>query len=176
MTRVRPAGDGDAQVVAAMRLAYVEERFPSHRKYGAETIVEDALGERAAYRCLVAERGGALVGFVAWEPTYDLNHGMRGGNVIGLFVAPALRGRGIALELVVAAAADVAASGGVFLHGGAYERTGPVGRVYERIAVGFDSAECFVGGRAFRRLAELDGAGAREILRRLPDRSENHEP
>jgi hypothetical protein len=64
----------------------------------------------------------------------------------------------------------------VFLHGGAYERSGPVGRVYERIAIGFDSAECFVGGRAFRSIAALAGASAREILRGLPDRSENHQP
>jgi GNAT superfamily N-acetyltransferase len=176
MRRVRAATSDDAHPIAALRLAYVEERFPSHRKYGADTILADALGEHAVVSLLVAERDATLVGFLAWMPTYDLQHGTRGGTVIGLYVVPALRGLGIALELVAAAAAAVQAAGGSFLHGGAYDRNGPVGRVYERIAIGFDSAECFLGGRAFRRVAALAGERARDILRGLPDRSENREP
>jgi len=176
MSRVRAATPADCDALAALRLAYVEERFPSHRKYGADTILADAFGPGAAYSLLVAERAEQLVGFLAWGPTYDLNHGMRGGAVCGLFVVPSMRGHGIVLELVAAAAAAVAEAGGVFLHGGAYERSGPVGRVYERIAIGFDSAECFIGGRAFRSIVALAGGSARDILRGLPDRSQNHEP
>ena len=89
---------------------------------------------------------------------------------------PARRGLGLALGLVAAVCALTRRDGGSYLQGTSFDRASAVGRFYERIAVAFDSAECHCSGRAFRRLAELDGQPPRTIVRGLPLKTWNYEP
>jgi len=49
-------------------------------------------------------------------------------------------------------------------------------RLYERIAMSFEGADCIVGGRAFRVLADLSGRPIRELVRGLPKKEWNYEP
>ncbi|HBE36614.1 MAG TPA: hypothetical protein DD990_36335, partial [Cyanobacteria bacterium UBA11368] len=94
---------------------------------------------------------------------------IKGGEVIDLFVCREHRGRGVAIKLLVAVANEIQKRGGVYIKGQAVD--GSAERLYQRCAWCFTAPECFVSGRAFRRLAELSGKGVREIVRGLPEQS-----
>ena len=138
----------------------------------AAALHTDALGQKCAVQLALGE-DGAVVGFVAWTPSYDLHHCVAGVDILDLYVVPRMRSRGVALLLACAVAADEVDRGklymkGTFLEGGAGLR------LYRRFAV-CDGGGCIVVGRAFRRLAELAGRPVREIARSLPARSWNYE-
>ena len=96
-----------------------------------------------------------------------------GGEVLDLQVAPEHRRRGVAALLIVAVCKEMFAVGGRFLRGGALD-SGPsiacTADLFPRSAMTRHS-----GGRAFRRLAELGGASARELVRSLPKKAWNFE-
>ena len=175
-TRVRAAVPDDAPAVASLVAAYLAERHPGHPGTPAATLARDVLSGASGHRVLVAERGGSLSGSVAWDRVYDLHWAKAGIQIADLYVVPERRGGGTALRLLLAACADAGAEGAAFVRGAAYERGSRTGRLYERLAVGFDSAECHCGGRAFRTLAGLAGLAPRDAVRRLPPREWNHEP
>jgi GNAT superfamily N-acetyltransferase len=107
-------------------------------------------------------------------PSYDLHHCVAGAEVLDLYVAPEARGRGLALALACAVAAAVAQDGGTYLKGGAVER-GTGRRLYAKLAVCWPSGDCYVSGRAFRRLAALAGQPLRTMIRGLPPMAWNYE-
>lgn len=104
---------------------------------------------------------------------YDLHWASRGAQIADLYAVPARRGHGVALALVAAVCAEARAEGARFVRGASYDRASPTGRLYERIAVGHDSAECHCAGRAFRHLADLHGSRVRNNVRLLPPREWN---
>lgn len=76
---------------------------------------------------------------------------------------------------LAAVANRVRERGGTFVKGQAVEHAG-LRETYERVAMAFPGADCIVGGRAFRVLADLDGQAPRAMVRGLPDRAWNFEP
>lgn len=171
----RFATPSDAGEIARLLAAYVAERFPGHPGTPAAQLREEMRRDHGQ-RLVVAEREGAMIGFVAWDRVYDLHWAASGALVADLYVEPGSRGHGVALALVAGVCAASSAEGGSFLRGGAYERSSPTGRFYERFAIGHDSAECHCGGRAFRHLADLHGSSLRAIARSLPSPAWNYEP
>lgn len=175
MMQIRPATLDDAEALAAILAEYLAEMGLGHPGSTPEELRRDVLSGGAGQRVLLAERGGRLIGLIAWDRAYDMHWAARGAQIADLYVEPASRGHGAALALVTALCAQARRDGAVFLRGDGYDRGSRTGRFYERIAVGFDSAECSCGGRAFRRLAELHGQPIRTILRNLPPREWNFE-
>ena len=173
---IRPARAGDGNTLATLLTAYLAEQFPGHVGTSAAALERDVLSGASGLRVLLAEARGQPIGFIAWHRVYDLHWGKGGAQVADLYVAPAHRGLGLALGLAAAVCATTEREGGSYLQGGAFDRASAVGRFYERIAVAFDSAECHCSGRAFRRLAELDGQPPRTIVRGLPPKAWNYEP
>ena len=173
---VRPATPEDAEGLARMLAAYLAEGFPDHPGMDAARLRDEVLADPHGQRVVVAERGGELVGFMSWHPVYDMHWGASGATIADLYVEPASRGHGVALALTVEVCAIARAEGGSFLRGGSYDRSSPTGRFYERFAIGYDSAECHCGGRAFRELADLRGRSPREAARALPPREWNFQP
>jgi hypothetical protein len=92
-----------------------------------------------------------------------------------ILVVPASRGRGVAPALVCTVAAEILQRGRTYVKGQAGDNR-TVQRLYARFAMGFPGADYIVGGRAFRRLAELAGRSARVVARSLPEKSWNYEP
>ena len=173
---IRPARPGDGDALAGLLAAYLTEQFPGHPGTSAAALEQDVLSGTSGLRVLLAEADGEPAGFIAWHRVYDMHWSKQGAQVADLYVIPGRRGFGHALALVAAVCATSARDGATYLQGGAFDRTSPIGRFYERIAVAFDSAECYCSGRAFRRLAELHGQPRREIVRELPPKSWNYEP
>jgi GNAT superfamily N-acetyltransferase len=181
MITTRLATAGDIPSLVSMLTAFMKEAFDRPWSGSPEALARDGLGQR--FQMMAAVAGSApdralednLVGFAAWQPHYDLHHCLWGGEVIDMYVGRRERGRGVALVLLASIAAHVREGGGSFVMGQSVPDP-RVQRMYERLAVSFPGASCYVGGRAFRALAELRGAAPRTIARGLPDRAWNHEP
>ncbi len=170
---VRAATIADVGVIASLLRDYMKETFGAPWYGSPEALVEEIRGSRL--RFVIAETSGeGIVAFAAWQSTYDLHHCVSGAEVIDLYVAPGKRGRAVSLLLLVEVAAQVAKVGGKFIKGQAIPKPG-VRELYDRIAMSFPGADCIVGGRAFRALAELSGRSPRHVVAHLPDRAWNHE-
>lgn len=165
----------DADSIAALLADYMAEQGLGHPGSTADEIRRDALSGASGQRIAVAERDGHIVAFAAWDRIYDMHWAARGVQIADLYVEPASRGHGVALALLAAVCAEGRANGAVFLRGHSYDRAAATGRFYERIAIGFDTAECNCAGRAFRHLAEMHGQPVRAIIRSLPRREWNFE-
>jgi GNAT superfamily N-acetyltransferase len=165
---IRLAVPEDAAALERMIHEYLHESYLGHLGTPAATLRHDVLAGATTQRVLIAEHPNGLAGFVAWDGVYDLHWAARGAQVADLYVIPAARGLGVALELLASLCSVVAGEGGVFVRGGAYDR--PSTRAfYSRVAVVEPSTgETHLSARAFRQLAALGGLPARAIARALP--------
>jgi GNAT superfamily N-acetyltransferase len=152
--------------------AYMHEAYGVEWMGSNEALQKEAIGQKCTVELAWAAEG-ALIGFLAWIPSYDLHHCIAGVDILDLYIVPPRRGRGIALQLACALAAEELRRGALYMRGTAIE-TGSGLRLYSRFGA-CDPTGCIVSGRAFRRLAELAGRPVREIVRSLPERSWNYE-
>jgi len=173
MLQIRKAESEDAATLAKLHADYIRESFPEHRGSTEEEIREDLLSGKQGIRVLMALKSGQPVGFLTWDHVYDSHWASSAGEINDLYVCPDKRGEGIAVALIAQMAADVRAEGGKFIRGRAYDRNSPVGHLYERLAVGHDSAECHLSSDAFEEMAKLAGLPVREIARRAPPKAWN---
>ena len=170
---IRPAIPADIPKLSELLNVYMQETFQKAWGGNPQQLKQDCFG--AEFEMLVAETlEGEAIAFAAWKTSYDLHWCIKGGEVIDLFVCREHRTRGVAMKLLVAVANEIQKRGGVYIKGQAVNGTAE--RLYQRCAWCFTAAECFVSGRAFRRLAELSGKEVREIVRGLPEQSWNYEP
>jgi GNAT superfamily N-acetyltransferase len=113
---VRRADTSDVQDVVVLIRAYARELFEREATVTPEALLADGFGSVLEF--FVVESGsGALAGFAAWEKTYDVISGRRGGALLGLYVERNLRRRGTGQALISAVANEARAMGGVFLVG-----------------------------------------------------------
>lgn len=145
---VRLATLDDADALAALAADYMAELGLGHPGSTADELRRDVLSGASGQRVVVAEREGRVAGFAAWDRVYDMHWAAGGVLIAGLYVEPGSRGHGVALAMLAAVCAEGRAEGARFLRGASYDRASAIGRFYERIAVGMDSAECHCGGRA----------------------------
>ena len=170
---VRAAEQSDVSALVQLLLAYMQETFGSAWEGSTEALRRDGFGRE--FENLIAVRGDSrVIGFAAWTKSYDLHHCVTGGCILDLFVSPEFRGRGVASALVCSVAAEILRRGGRYVKGQAVNSRA-IQRLYSRFAVCFPGADCIVGGRAFRRVAELAGQSARVAARSLPEKSWNYE-
>ena len=174
--KIRPAAGDDAPALSRLLTAYLAEQFPGHPGTSPEVLEREVLHDDSGQRVLLAVREEVPIGFIGWHRVYDLHWGKGGVQIADLYVSPDHRGHGIALALVAAVCAAGREVGARYLTGGAYDRSSPIGRFYERIAVAFDSAECHLAGAAFRHIAELHGRPPREMTAALPPKEWNFLP
>ena len=170
---IRYAIPADIPQLCQLLDMYMQETF--QRAWGGtpQRLEQDGFG--VELEMVLAETPEQeAIAFAAWKKAYDLHVCLKGGEVIDLFVCAEHRGRGIALNLLLAVASDIQKHGGVYIKGQAVDSRSE--RLYQRCARCFQEADCCVSGRAFRRLTELSGKGLREIVRGLPEQSWNFEP
>jgi GNAT superfamily N-acetyltransferase len=171
---VRAAKQSDVPALAQLLEAYMRETFKVSWRGSAEALRRDGFGRE--FETHVAVTGdGRVIGFAAWTKSYDLHHCLAGGYILDLYITPASRGRGVAHALVCMVAAEIRQRGGTYVKGQGVDSRA-VQRLYARFAMCFPGADYVVGGRAFRRLAELEGCSARVAVRSLPKKSWNYEP
>jgi GNAT superfamily N-acetyltransferase len=171
---IRLATPDDTLVLGGLLEAFVHDAF-GKAWGGSRQKLAQGLAAGLCEVSLAVRPGAGSVGFAAWERSYDLHHCVAGGHLIDMFVRPAHRGWGVALALVADVAARVRDRGGCYLRGQAVPIPA-VEHLYDRVGVLFPGAECNVGGRAFRAVADLAGVPAREAARRLPPKEWNYDP
>lgn len=98
----------------------------------------------------------------------------RGAQIADLYVLPASRGRGLALQLLASCCSFAQAAGGAFIRGGAYDQRA-VRRLYSRFAIVMPNGDAYCAGRAFRHMARLSDRDARSLAKSLPKPSWNFE-
>jgi GNAT superfamily N-acetyltransferase len=172
MYLIREASPGDVRTIADLLRAYMLETYQEEWRGTVEALLRDAFGMR--FRVLTAVLAEEAVGFLAWETAYDLHHCLSGGHILDLYVCPRHRARGIAAQLIAAAAGIVHSDGGAFIKGGAVE-SGSGSRLYARFAPAFGN-DYILGGKAFRHLAERSSLPMKELVRSMPKMEWNFEP
>lgn len=165
MLTIRKAVPADIPELERMIADFVKGHPAEHHPRSTQALHAAYFGPNPVTHLLVAERNGKLVGMVQWALIHDMFWGMFGARTEWLYVKPQCRGSGIAAALVARVCADAKAAGAEFLQGGGGE--GP-SKLYERVAIGMDSRDCFLSGKAFQVFAKLDGLPPRDIVRQLP--------
>ena len=165
MLVIRDANENDIPAIASMVADFVKGHPAENHRRPSEALRAAYFGERPVAHILIASRHGQIVGMAQWTLVYDMFWGMFGAEAAWLYVRPDRRGSGIVAALIARLCAQAAAAGAEFLHGGGGD--GP-SRLYERVAIGHQSRDCYVSGKAFQVFAQLDGLPPREIVRGLP--------
>jgi GNAT superfamily N-acetyltransferase len=165
----RPATREDVPELATLLEAYMDETFNMPWAGSPEALARDAFGDHCRFMLAVS---GRLVGFVAYQPMYDLYHCRPGVEVIDLYVVPESRSHAVAIRLL-AAIADVTQRNGARFMAGQGVTTGTMPRLLRRFAHGFPGLHCYLSGRGFRAAC---GARNRDLIRMLPPREWSLEP
>ena len=171
---VRLADARDAVVLAQLLRSYLDEGYPDHAGSTADELRRDVFGASGRQHVLLLESKGTTIGFLAWDEVYDMHWAMRGAQIADVYVVPAARGLGAALLLIARACQEARVVGGSFLRGGAYDRDS-TRKFFLRVAVVAASGDTHLSGRAFRHLAEFQGASVRQLLEHLPPVHWNYE-
>jgi GNAT superfamily N-acetyltransferase len=162
---IRDARPDDIPVIEEMVEDFVKGHPAEHHPRSSEALRQAYFGERPVAHLLLAERDGAIVGMGQWLLVHDMFWGMFCARAEWLYVRPRCRGSGIVAAIVAAICGQARRAGAQFLLGGGGE--GP-SKLYERVAIGMASRDCFLSGKAFQVMAGLEGLPIREIVRGLP--------
>ena len=155
MITVRPAGLGDADVIARMAraLSIADGGRPS--RFSAESFRRDGFGADAAFSAIVAELDGASVGYAIHYPGYDTDSATRGIYLADLYVDETHRRLGVGSALVAALAAAARSDGARWMFWSVLKRNRGARRFYKKIAPELkDVIVCAAFGRRFDALAD----------------------
>ena len=117
--RVRPARLGDAAILAEMANDLNDYVGIHGRPFTPERIRVDGFGPQPAFTPWVAERDGAVVGYVFFTLGYNTDLAARSMWLHDIFVIPGWRGRGVGHALMSALATET-------VRVGAFPRPSPV--------------------------------------------------
>lgn len=154
---IRPARPEDVPTLHRQIGAFAAFEKLSHAfTVDQATLLRDGFGDEPRFHALIAESGGANVGFLLYYPYYASTfRGVSGLFVEDLWVEPAERGRGIARALMAEVARIARGQGRMALGLSALDWNENARRLYRTI--GFAEIEGWVGyrltGEAFSRLA-----------------------
>jgi ribosomal protein S18 acetylase RimI-like enzyme len=109
--RVRRARFADAPAIIAMANALNRHEGKPPTPLTEESLRLHMLGRRRILTCLIAERDRAVAGYVAYQPSFDMETGSTGLYMSDLFVWDAARRYGAGRELMGALAREALRNG-----------------------------------------------------------------
>lgn len=110
MIRMLEERDADRVADMAAKLSAHEGMPPP--PFGPEDVVKYGFGDMKRFEGLVAEAGGALIGYTLFINSFNIGLGTPGTHMLDLFVEKSARGSGAGRGLVAALAAETIARGG----------------------------------------------------------------
>jgi GNAT superfamily N-acetyltransferase len=151
---VRPARPDEAAILAEMANDLNDHVGIHGRPFTAERVRADGFGPRAAFTPLVAERDGAVVGYVFFSAGYNTDIAARAMWLHDIFVMPSARGKGVGHALMAAVASETVRQGGGSLEWGVHSANAGALEFYKRLgAVGDEARIMGVTGDRLRALA-----------------------
>ena len=151
---IRRARPRDAADIARMANALNRHEALSPRAFTAAIVRRDAFGRRRAFRVLVAEARGRVVGYASFVAGYNTDIAARELWMHDLFVQPTWRGRGVGRALVTAVAREAARRGFVCLEWGVRATNARAIRFYRRLGARVGHARiASLHGRALAAVA-----------------------
>jgi GNAT superfamily N-acetyltransferase len=102
--RVRPATASDACEIARLARALNEYHEDPVEHFTPDAILRDGFGPRPWFHVLVAEHGGAVVGYALYHDAYEPVWAARGCYLSDLFVDAGARKLGVGRALIAAVA------------------------------------------------------------------------
>jgi GNAT superfamily N-acetyltransferase len=109
---VRSANEGDVPRIVALVRALAEYEKAPHEAIATEAdFLRDGFGPNPAFRVLVAELSGSVIGFALYFFTWSTWRGRRCLHLEDLFVEPAHRGKKAGQSLMRALAKECLAEG-----------------------------------------------------------------
>ena len=109
---IRPARPDDAGEVARLAALLESEEGTGTCRLRPEHVLAHGFGEGRLFSVIVAERGGGLVGYALFYPSFDVTHAAKGFYLNDLYVTRAERGRRTGRALLRAVARACLAEGG----------------------------------------------------------------
>jgi GNAT superfamily N-acetyltransferase len=164
--RIRPAYPADAAILAEMANDLNDHVGIHNRAFTSEKIRADVFGRQPALTALVAELGGAVVGYAFFTMGYNTDVAARSMWLHDLFVVPAARGRGVGYALMAAVAAETMRAGAASLEWGVQATNARALEFYRRLGAG--GAEVRIMGVDGERLRALAAATPRGVTTLTP--------
>jgi ribosomal protein S18 acetylase RimI-like enzyme len=123
-------------------------------QFTAEAYLRDGFGATPAFRVLVAEVAGELVGYALFYPGYDTDRATRGVYLADLYVLATHRRLGVGRALVCGVARQARAIGGSWMFWSVLKRNKAARRFYRTLAPELrDIVICAAFGPGFEKLA-----------------------
>ena len=174
MIAIRDGVPDDLDAIAEMLEDFVATHPAKSHPRSRDKLRDALFGAEPVAHVLVAVDRDRVVGMVQWWRIFDMFWGMFGGKAEWLYVRPEARGRAVAAMLGAEVCARVRAAGGEFLYLGSVEDS--VTALYDRVTHSWPERTHALSGMAFARIADLAGASARELVRKLPSPELNKVP
>jgi ribosomal protein S18 acetylase RimI-like enzyme len=108
---IRPALLDDAALVAALVAELATQQGDPTEHISVEAFKRDAFKPSPEFEVLLAEAGGAVVGYALFHLSYEPSYSARGVYLCDLYVRPAARRHGIGRALAAAVAGRAKALG-----------------------------------------------------------------
>ena len=102
----------------------------------AEDLARHMFGPRRILTCVLAELDGAVVGYAAFQPSFDMETGSKGLYMSDLFVQEAARGRGVGRALMEWLAREALRRGGAWLGWGVMKANAEAQAFYRAVGGG----------------------------------------
>jgi GNAT superfamily N-acetyltransferase len=112
---IRPARPDESEMVAGLVAELATQQGDATEHISAATFRRDAAAPRPEFEVLIAESGGAIVGYSLFHDAYEPSYSARGFYVCDIYVRPQARRQGIGRALVAAVAAAAKTRGRIFL-------------------------------------------------------------
>lgn len=134
---IREANRDDVPAIAALAAEFAEYMRglgdTTEFRLDARALERDGFGADPAFRGLVAEVSGQVVGYLLHYPGYDTDIACRLLFVADLFVTGSLRGQGIGAALINAARSLATQQGAKQMAWAVDRRNAPARRFYEQL-------------------------------------------
>ena len=104
--RIRRSRISDARAILDMANALNRHEGKPPTPLTEESVRRHMFGRRRILTCLVAELDGRIAGYVAYQPSFDMETGSTGLYMSDLFVREAARRRGVGRALMSAIARE----------------------------------------------------------------------
>lgn len=153
--RVRAMTAEDAGRVVEMIAALSAHEGAPPPPMDRKALVVWSLGEEARFSALVAEIGGAVIGYALFHDGFHIGRGRPGTLLMDLYVEPAHRRRRIARALIAEVARATVGRGGDWITWQAHPRNVEALTFYESIgARRYAAADYELADRAFDTIVE----------------------